>query len=251
LIEEKVFMEHILIVDDEEDLVWAVSKSLQLYDYTVSTAYNGAAALQQIQRNRPDLLMLDMKMPVMDGVELCHQLRRNPSQSLIPIIFLTVQGELDHKIAAYTAGADDYLTKPFDMHELILRIRAVLRRAKPPAAVVPPPPSPTQLQVGRLCLDLHLAAIVTEGKHIEVTPCELDLLKFMMQNPGQVFSSEELLQNVWHYPAGTGDPTLVRWHVKNLRRKIEPLPEEPIYLRTVPRHGYIFVDATTAAYPTA
>lgn len=238
-------MEHILVVDDEEDLVWAVSKSLRLHGYTVSTAYSGAAALQQIQLGTPDLLMLDMKMPVMDGVELCQRLRRNPIQRSIPIIFLTVQAELDHKIAAYTAGADDYLTKPFDMHELILRIRAVLRRAKPPADAGPPP-QPTQLQVGQLCLDLKMAAIETEGRHIEVTPCELDLLKFMMQNPGQVFSSESLLQNVWGYPAGTGDPTLVRWHIKNLRRKIEPLPEQPVYLRTVPRHGYIFVDATTS-----
>ena len=96
-------------------------------------------------------------------------------------------------------------------------------------------------------LDLNLAAIETEGKHIEVTPCELDLLKFMMQNPGQIFSSEDLLQNVWRYPAGTGDPTLVRWHIKNLRRKIEPQPEQPIYLRTVPRHGYIFVNMPSPA----
>ena len=240
-------MEHILVVDDEEDLVWAVSKSLRLYDYTVSTAHNGATALQQIQHNRPDLLMLDMKMPVMDGVELCHQLRHTPTQSTIPILFLTVQCELDHKIAAYTAGADDYLTKPFDIHELILRIRAILRRAKAPVMPPPPPPAPTQLHVGRLCLDLNLAAIETEGKHIEVTPCELDLLKFMMQNPGQIFSSEDLLQNVWHYPVGTGDPTLVRWHIKNLRRKIEPQPEQPIYLRTVPRHGYIFVNTPSSA----
>lgn len=239
-------MEHVLVVDDEKDLVWAISKNLQIHGYAVSTAYNGAEALQQIVQNTPDLLLVDVKMPIMSGVELCYQLRRTPVHQTLPIIFLTVQTDLDQKIAAYTAGADDYLTKPFEMPELLLRIRALLRRAhKTTTPAVPAAESPTQLKIGRVCLDLKMAALEIEGKLVEVTPCELDLLKFMMQNAGQTFSPESLLQTVWGYPAGTGDPTLVRWHIKNLRRKIEPTPDEPVYLRTVPRHGYIFTDERT------
>lgn len=236
-------MEHILIVDDEESLVWSVSRMLRFHGYSVGCAANGLEALHQIQEQPPDLLLLDITMPGMDGLEVCYRLRDNARWCSLPIIFLTGRSDLQNKLTAFTAGADDYLCKPFEMHELVCRVRAVLRRtntlrdrdAKEPG-------EPTQLQLGSLHLDLQQATVETEKGAIGLTPNELSLLKFFVRHEGQIFSSEALLQKVWGYPAGTGDPASVRWHIKNLRRKIEPQPNQPVYLRTVPHHGYMLAD---------
>ena len=237
-------MQHILVVDDAEDLIWAISKSLGFQGFSVSSAHNGIEALRQIQQQPPDLLLLDIAMPGIDGVELCSRLRNNPEWSAIPVIFLTGLSELRNKIAAYTVGADDYLGKPFDMHELLLRIRAVLRRTKPAKTLEPTPPAePHYLEIGPLRLDIRGAHVKTEQGTIGLTPTELNLLKHFMQHIGEIFSSEQLLQEVWGYPPGTGDPVLVRWHIKNLRSKIEPSPEQPLYLHTIPHHGYVFTNS--------
>ncbi len=121
-------MPHILVVDDEKDLTWAVTEGLHFQKYTVSVAYDGFDALRQIKARLPDLILLDISMPNMDGVEVCHHLRMNPLYRAIPIIFLTARSELQNKITAFTSGADDYVCKPFDMRELLARIHAVLRR---------------------------------------------------------------------------------------------------------------------------
>jgi DNA-binding response OmpR family regulator len=246
-------MKNILVVDDDEAVVWAIRTTLQLHGYTVNSADNGLAALRQIQERPPDLILLDIEMPGMDGVEVCLQLRSDPRWSLLPIIFLTGLSEFRNKLAAYTVGADDYLSKPFAMPELLMRIRAVLRRTKPHHTEEPQLlPKPDQLQVGSLHLNLKESTVSIERKVVELTPNELNLLKYLMQHPNQTFSSEKLLQEVWQYPAGTGDPALVRWHVKNLRRKFEPTPDQPIYLCTIAHHGYILVDppsSVTVAEP--
>jgi DNA-binding response OmpR family regulator len=233
-------MEHILVIDDEEDLVWSIKKSLCLHGYTVSCTHNGLDALRQIQNQLPDLIILDIIMPGMDGVEVCHHIRNNVKQNSIPIIFLTAHSELRTKIAAYTVGADDYLSKPFDMHELIMRIRAVLRRSKYQSEEESrTSPQCHQLQVGQLHLDLDTATVeIEKTKRVRLTPSELELLKFLMQHTGQIFSSEHLLRKVWKYPTDAGDPASVRWHIKNLRRKIELCPDHPVYLRTIPHYGY-------------
>lgn len=236
-------MQHILVVDDTEDLIWAVSKTLSFHGFKVSSAHNGTEAIDQLKQHIPDLLLLDIAMPGIDGVELCSRIRNDPQWSDIPVIFLTGLSELRNKIAAYTVGADDYVGKPFDMHELLLRIKAVLRRAKPQHAPEPTPPQEVHhLQVGGLQLDIRNATLKTETDSVILTPTELNLLKYLMQHVDEVFSSEQLLQSVWAYPAGTGDPALVRWHVKNLRCKLEPSPEQPIYLHTIPHHGYILTN---------
>lgn len=235
-------MHHILVVDDTEDLIWAISKTLSFHGFKVSSAHNGTEAMNQLQQQTPDLLLLDIAMPGIDGVELCSRIRNEPQWSELPVIFLTGLSELRNKIAAYTVGADDYVGKPFDMHELILRIRAVLRRAKPHHTPAPPPADPHHLHVGGLSLDVRSATVKTEADTVTLTPTELNLLTYLMQHVDEIFSSEQLLQNVWAYPPGTGDPALVRWHVKNLRCKIEPSPEQPRYLHTIPHHGYILTD---------
>lgn len=241
-------MVNVLLVDDEEDLLWSVSKSLSFHGFKVSTASNGAEALRQIQCQLPDLLLLDIAMPGINGVELCSQLREDPQMNALPVIFLTGHSELRNKIAAYTVGADDYLGKPFDMFELRLRINAVLRRTR---SFNTPEPSlalePHQLHVGALCLDVHRATVKTENATVSLTPTELNLLKYLMQHVDQIFSSKQLLQTVWGYPLGTGDTTLVRWHIKNLRSKLEVSPEHPVYLHTVLHHGYVLTNPSLTA----
>lgn len=229
-------MEHILIVDDEKELAWAISQSLSFHGYTVSTASNGFEALRQIEQKPPNLIILDIIMPRMDGIDLCQRIRSDPDIASIPIIFLTACSKICDKITAFETGADDYLVKPFDTRELIVRIRAVLRRYH---IINKAQQEERQLQVGKLHLNLDLAHVEIGSQRIQLTPIECDLLKHFMHNPGRLFSSDELLQEVWDYPPRTGDPASVRWHIKNLRRKIEPSPSKPIFVRTIPRHGYM------------
>jgi DNA-binding response OmpR family regulator len=146
---------------------------------------------------------------------------------------LTAKGKIEDKIEGFEAGADDYLTKPFDLRELELRVRALLRRSLPTEAPKIP------LQVGPLSLDPRTFELRVEGKVLLLTPVEFELLYYLMSHAGEVISTERLLREVWEYPPGTGDPNLVRAHIKNLRAKIEPSPDNPIYIKTVSRHGYL------------
>lgn len=235
-------MKRILVVDDDEIVKEAVRSALKLYGYNVCTAANGAEAIAQLEYQLPDLILLDIDMPGMDGVELCSIIREETRWNFLPIIFLTGSTELKQKITAYTVGGDDYLCKPFDVRELNLRIKAVLRRSTLPNQQADEPEIadvPYHLHVGALRLDLHSAAVETERGTAYLTPTELTLLRYLMQHPNELFSSEQLLEKVWEYPPRTGDPALVRWHMKNLRLKIESEPDQPRFLQTVPHHGYI------------
>jgi len=236
-------MAHILVVDDEKDLVWAVTQGLRFQGHTISAAYSGLDALSQVEAHLIDLILLDITMPGMDGVEVCHRLRTNSNLGMIPIIFLTASSDLHYKIAAFAAGADDYLCKPFDMRELVVRVQAVLHRSYPNSDAQEHDIEPVlhALTVGSLHLDLDTAIANTDAGTAQLTPNEFDLLRFLMKNPNHLFSAQKLLEDVWHYPPGTGDPALVRWHVRNIRMKIELDPSQPIYLHTVPRHGYKLV----------
>ena len=235
-------MKRILVVDDDEIVKEAVRTGLKLYGYNVCTASNGVEALAQLEYQLPDLILLDIDMPGMDGVELCSLIREDARWNFVPIIFLTASTELKQKITAYTVGGDDYLCKPFDIRELNLRMKAVLRRSTLPSLhqdEIEAHDEAHHLQVGGLRLDIHSAAVETEKGVTYLTPTELTLLRYLMQHPNELFSSEQLLEKVWEYPPRTGDPALVRWHVKNLRIKIEAQPDQPHYLQTVPHHGYI------------
>jgi DNA-binding response OmpR family regulator len=232
-------MARILVVDDEHNLVWALRHSLSDEGYEILTAYDGLEALSVARRQHPDLIILDIVMPRLDGLEVCRRLRRDPTLAAVPILFLTALSATDDRVTGLNEGGDDYLVKPFDLPELKARIRALLRRRRFAPEEGSEPENRGSLAVGPLTLDMRACRVSVGGEVVQLTPSEFDLLRHLMTHPGELFSSQQLLEHVWGYPPGTTDPGLVRWHVKNLRTKIEPDPSNPTYLRTVPRHGYI------------
>ncbi len=223
----------ILVVDDDEDVVKMIQINLTQGGHQVLWANNGYEALQRAYRQRPDLVLLDIAMPEMDGIEVCRRLRASPATAPIPILFLTGSAGIESKIASFDAGADDYLIKPFNLQELNLRVKALLRRG-----FAKPLETPPRLIVGALSLNCHNFELTVGDKTVLLTPVEFELLYFLMSHAGRVFSSKQLLREVWQYPPGTGSPELVRAHIRNLRTKIEPDPKSPVYLKTVGRFGY-------------
>jgi len=230
-----------LVVDDDIDVAETIQRSLTNKGHLVDVVYNGIEALETVRQKRPDLIILDVIMPHMDGMEVCRRLREDAQTAHIPIIFLTAMGRLADKLEGFEAGADDYVTKPFDIQELEVRVRAVLRRSLPPAQA-----EPDILTVGDLSLNCRTYEARAGSKVSLLTPIEFELLHYRMSHAGEVFSSERLLQEVWEYPPGTGDPALVRMHVKNIREKIESEPRRPRFLRTISRHGYTIVTDQTS-----
>ena len=224
----------ILVVDDDEDVAETIERTLRRAGHEVYVAYRGADALEIARREFPALVVLDIMMPGMSGIEVCRHLRANPNFLATPILFLTAKGEIADKIEGFEAGADDYLTKPFDLRELELRVRALLRRSHPETVET----LPERIEVGALVLDCRSYELVTPDRKVLLTPVEFELLHFLMCNSGKVFSAEQLLQKVWGYLPGTGMPDLVRVHIKNIREKIEPAPRHPRYLKNILRHGY-------------
>ncbi len=234
-------MPRILLVDDEQDLLWAAWQSLSDEGYEVLTACDGMEALATAQQHHPDLIILDIVMPRLNGLQVCHRLRRNPKLAAVPIIFLTIRSTVEDRLTGFEEGSDDYLTKPFDLRELKARIQALLRRSRPASnGNGGSAEGLSLLAVGSLTLDLHTFQACIEEKTIQLTTIEFELIHHLMLHPGEVFSSQQLLQQVWGYPPETADPSLVRWHIKNLRAKIEPDPGNPVYICNLPRHGYMF-----------
>jgi DNA-binding response OmpR family regulator len=231
-------MQRILLADDEHDLIWAIQHSLSNDGYQVVTACDGMDALMAAGRHQPDLVILDVSMPRLDGWQVCQSLRRDEALAGVPILFLTGSDTVDDRIRGLEEGADDYLVKPFDLRELKARVRALLRR-RAPAAPPAPPASPGLLMAGDLQLNMQTCEAALGGRSAQLTPAEFELLHFLISHPNQVFASQQLLRDVWGYAPASADQGLVRWHMMNLRSKIEPNPARPIYLRTVPRHGYM------------
>jgi DNA-binding response OmpR family regulator len=238
----------ILVVDDEKSLVWAVQHSLSKSNYQVLTAYDGVEALAVAQRHQPDLIVLDIIMPYLDGFEVCRRLRRDPTLADVSILFLTARDTIEDRVAGFEQGGDDYLSKPFDLRELKARIGALLRRRRMDAKSGRSTEDlPSVLEVGSVCLDLNLCQARMEGKRTaQLTPTECELLQHLMSHPGQAFSSEQLLEQVWSCSPEAADPSLVRWHVRNLRSKIESDPAHPMYVRTLSRLGYVYPRDRTA-----
>ena len=225
----------VLVVDDEFSVAETIERALKRVGYEVTVVHRGADALQSARSRLPDLVVLDIMMPGMSGIEVCRHMRANPLLRQIPILFLTAKGEIGDKIEGFEAGADDYLTKPFDLRELELRAKALIRRSKADSA----PMETDRIEVGRLLLNCRTYEMVTPERTVLLTPVEFELLHFLMNNPGRVYSADQLLQEVWGYPPGTGMPDLVRVHIKNVRDKLETDPRNPQYIRNVLRRGYM------------
>lgn len=228
-------LERILIVDDEPQVRAMCAQALTGEGYDVLVARNGSDALQRAREESPQLAIIDVVMPGMDGIELCRSLRSTSGLSHLPILFLTAKRDITDKAAGYAVGGDDYLTKPFDIRELVMRVRALLRRASPTWFES----EPRELTAGELRLDCNRFTVTTPEKTALLTPREFELMYYLMKYPGQVHSSEKLLQRVWGYPDSVGSSDLVRRHIKNIREKIEPDPSTPRYILTVRHHGYV------------
>ncbi|GAB4270339.1 MAG: response regulator transcription factor [Candidatus Promineifilaceae bacterium] len=236
-------MATILVIDDDELVSRTLQRALKVYGHQVMVANSGAEGLKLARRHRPDLFILDIMMPGADGYQVCRQIRGDPLLQDLPVLFLTAKAKDEDKIEGFRAGADDYLSKPFNMEELQLRVRAILRRTAVPTNSNEPP---AEIRVGNVVLDCRAFKVTTEHGTALLTNVQFDLLYHLMSNADQVFNSQQLLQDVWDYPRDTGSPELVRAHIKNLREKIEPVPSSPVYIRTVQGHGYTFASDPNA-----
>lgn len=224
----------ILVVDDDEIVARTIERSLRAGGFRVEVVHTGVEALRTARRQPPDLMVLDIIMPGMDGFEVCRQVRADPILHDLPVLFLTAKGKEEDRIVGLRAGADDYLIKPFNLDELYLRVRAILRRTRRKLRTDPP----KSLSVGAHRLDTRSFEIEGPNGTSILTPVQFDLLYHLMSHPGQVFSPERLLQDVWDYPHDTGSPDLVRVHIKNLRVKTEGDPSNPLFIQTIKGHGY-------------
>jgi DNA-binding response OmpR family regulator len=220
----------VLVVDDEPTLVATLRYNLEREGYRVLTAADGDAALTAARAERPDIVVLDLMLPVMDGLEVCRVLR---SEMWVPILMLTARSEEVDKVVGLELGADDYVTKPFSMRELLARVRALLRRVESH-----PDASESQAS-GDLEVDLKRHEATRGGVRLDLKPKELDLLLFFIRNKGRAFTREQLLRDVWGYDF-LGDSRTVDVHVRWLRQKIEENPGSPARLITVRGVGYRF-----------
>jgi two-component system KDP operon response regulator KdpE len=222
----------ILVVDDEPNILATVAPLLRGRGYEVVSAMSGRAALDTFDREKPDLLLLDLGLPDISGIDVCRQIRQTSST---PILVLSARGAEGDKVKALDAGADDYVTKPFGAEELLARIRAALRRVEAPA----PPSEP--IVRGRLVIDRERFRVLRDNEELRLTPKEFELLTFMAQHPGRVLTHRTILKAIWG-PNAVDQPEHLRVLVGALRRKIETNPSSPQYILTEPWVGYRFAD---------
>ncbi len=223
----------VLIIEDEEALLFTLAHSLKREGYTVVTASRGDDGLKLAREQHPDLILLDVMLPGIDGIQVCRLLRRD---SDVPIIMLTALGGERDRVAGLDTGADDYMPKPFGMRELMARVRALLRRSGPRSQ---PDTGPSIVVSGDLQVDRERREVLRGGKVLRMKPKEFELLLFFLQHPGRVFSREQILDEVWGYDF-YGGPRTVDVHIRWLRQKIEDDAANPERLRTIRGSGYLF-----------
>jgi DNA-binding response OmpR family regulator len=221
----------ILVVDDEPTLVATLRYNLEREGFAVDTASDGESGLSAARASRPDLILLDLMLPAMDGLEVCRVLRR---EMTTPILMLTAKTEEIDKVVGLELGADDYVTKPFSMRELLARVRALLRRAE-----TTPSAEAEVLLAGDLQVDLRRMEASRGGRALALKPRELDLLAFFLRNRGRAFTRDQLLNQIWGYDFA-GDTRTVDVHIRWLRQKIEDVPAKPSRIITVRGVGYRF-----------
>lgn len=226
----------ILVVDDEQVLVKGIKYNLEKEGYQVAAAYDGAAAVELARTGDFDLIILDLMMPVLSGTEACMQIREF---SDVPVIMLTARGEDADKLMGFACGADDYVTKPFNILELKARVRALLKRSAPRQSPRAAANDADLLTVGDLSLDSSQRVAIREGKIIDLTAKEYDLIELLMRNPGRVYSRESLMNLVWGYTYA-GDYRTVDVHIRRLREKLEAQPATPVHIMTKWGVGYYF-----------
>lgn len=224
----------VLIVDDEETVREVVGQYLELEGFLILQASNGLEALQLAEKAPPDLVILDLTLPGIDGLEVCRRLR---AVSAVPILMLTARAEDIEKLEGFNAGADDYLTKPFNPRELVARVQAIMRRLG--ALNIPAMVFDGDLHYGEITIHSNTRQVERNGSPIGLTTKEFDLLYFLAAHPRQVFTREQLLEHVWDYN-NYGEDSTVTVHIRRLREKVEPDPSRPRHLRTVWGIGYKF-----------
>jgi len=224
---------NILVVDDEADLVELVSYNLKKDGFVVDSASDGETALTKIRKGKYGLLILDLMLPGIQGMELCRILRNDPKTSGLPIIMLTAKGEEVDKILGLEMGADDYMAKPFSPRELVARVKAVLRRSKEK------PMSEKILKIGDLEIDRERYVVSIRTKPVKLSATEFKLLLFLAERKGKVFSRDQLLDAVWRDEAFV-EPSTVDVHIRRLRSNIEEDPAQPRYIKTMRGIGYFF-----------
>jgi DNA-binding response OmpR family regulator len=231
--------EKVLIVEDDETLLGVLKYNLLKEGYGVITARDGLEAVNLARGEHPDLIILDLMLPKMNGLEVCRAVRKD---LIIPILILTAKAEEIDKIVGLEVGADDYMTKPFSLRELLARVRAMLRRTQmAKESGKSESPEAQLIQAGNLKIDLSRHSVQNHGVSLELTPKEFDLLVFLAHNRSRVFSRETLLEKVWGYDYA-GDTRTVDVHIRWLRKKVEENPDSPVHLITVRGAGYKFED---------
>jgi two-component system KDP operon response regulator KdpE len=222
----------VLVVDDEPNILATLGPLLRSRGYHVLTAMTGASALEAVTRDKPDVVVLDLGLPDLDGVEVC---RRAREIATVPIIVLSARGAESDKVRALDVGADDYVTKPFGAEELLARLRAALRRSRPV------PPSSEPIVRGDLIIDRERFRVLRGGEELRLTPKEFELLSYLAQQPGRVLTHRTILKAIWG-PNSVNQPEHLRVLIGALRKKIEPEPSSPTYILTEPWVGYRFAE---------
>jgi two-component system alkaline phosphatase synthesis response regulator PhoP len=228
-----VVIKKVLIVEDETDLVKLLKYNLEREGFRVSYATDGAIALAEARRDPPDVVILDLMLPGIDGLEVCRQLRRNDRFARTPILILSARSEEADRVVGLELGADDYVTKPFSTREVIARVRALLRRNEP---AVPPR---LKVQRGELVIDPTAHSVVIGGRAVELSALEFRLLHHLASHPGMVFSRDQLLDSVWGNDRSV-TPRSVDVYIRRIREKIELKPQQPAYVQTIHGVGYRF-----------
>src|ERR1700741_958968 len=231
-------MKRVLVIEDDKDIVELVRYNLEKDGYQVASSGDGATGLAQIRKAAPDLLVLDLMLPKLSGLEICKEVRKDVSLNRIPILILTAKGEEADRVVGLEMGADDYVTKPFSPRELAARVKALLRRTEPAGEVE------RAIEVGRLLIDPSSYRVMRAGKALTLSTLEFRLIYYLAARPNRVFTRDQLLDAVW----GTDrfvTPRSVDVYIRRLREKIETDPENPIHLKTVRGAGYLFEAAAS------
>ncbi len=229
-------MYSILVCDDDKDIVAAIKIYLESEGYGVITAYDGKEALEKLSAEDVHLVLMDIMMPVMDGISAMVEIRR---RSNVPVILLTAKSEDTDKVLGLNVGADDYITKPFNVVEMLARVRSQLRRYMQLGGSTGAAADSSVLELGNICVDDKCKKVEVDGEEVYLTPTEYDILRLLMKNPDQVFSPREIYQRVWE-DEPYGAESTVAVHIRHLREKVEINPAEPRYIKAVWGQGYKF-----------